>query len=352
MMVFYITMRVEPAWFFISENIINVYKKVKMMEFLKIKDKIDYSDKKHKLKREIERIFEGKGYIYIQPAIFEDYDSFSAFGGILKKESTVKVVSDNFKILILRPDITLNILKNLIPLWEENLKLKLFYDAAAYRSKLNSTVMEFEQMGIEYLGEDSIKASEEVIEIALTVLKKFNDNFILELGSSRYINGIFNEINVNEKDSIILKKLIYKKSKYEIADFIKTLNLRKQIRNIILNILDFQGSIDCASSMAGNFYMNKEMEAAIEELKILSNLLKDCCPQNIYCDLSMVTELDYYTGVVFKGYYPDSSIEVISGGKYDSLTEKFGRKISAVGFSIDTEELSRVFCGGSGCKWS
>lgn len=321
------------------------------MEFLKIKDKIDYSDKKHKLKREIERIFTDRGYAYIQPTIFEDYDGLFTLSGILKKESTVKVVSDNFRILILRPDITLNIMKNLIPLWEENLRLKLFYNASVYRSRANSTVNELEQMGIEYLGEDSLKASKEVIEIALRVLKKYNENFILELGNSKYVNAIFKELNICEKDVILLKKLIYKKNKSEIAEFIKALNLRKEIKDIFLNILNFQGNIDYTSKMAESFYMNEEMKAAIEELKTLNYSMENCYSKHIYYDLSMITELDYYTGVVFKGYYPDSSGEIVSGGRYDSLTEKFGRKISAVGFSIDTDELSRVYYEGSGFKW-
>lgn len=322
------------------------------MEFLNIKDRIDYSDKKHKLKRKIEYIFTDKGYSYIQPEIFEDYDDLLSFNGILKKESTVKVVNDNFKILILRPDITLNIMKNLIPLWEENLKLKLFYDAAAYRSRANSAVREFEQMGIEYLGEDSIKASKEVVEIALMVLKKFNESFILELGNSKYINGIMKEIDISEKDIILLKKLIYKKSKYEIADFIRSLNIRNEIRDIILNILDFQGNIDHASNMAENFYMNDEMRGAVEELKTLNSSVQDSCSRNIYYDLSMVTELDYYTGVVFKGYYPDSQGEILIGGRYDSLTEKFGRRISAVGFSVDTDELAGMYWERSSFKWN
>ena len=56
----------------------------------------------------------------------------------------------------------------------------------------------------------------------------------------------------------------------------------------------------------------------------------------------MITELDYYDGVIFKGYYPNSFKEIIKGGRYDSFTEYFGEKVSAIGFSVELDEIANI----------
>ena len=66
----------------------------------------------------------------------------------------------------------------------------------------------------------------------------------------------------------------------------------------------------------------------------------------IHFDLSMIPDLDYYDGIIFKGYYSSSPKKIISGGRYDSLTEKFRKKVSAIGFSINMDEMIRFMIQG------
>lgn len=48
----------------------------------------------------------------------------------------------------------------------------------------------------------------------------------------------------------------------------------------------------------------------------------------------MLRGLDYYTGMIFKGYTHEVGFPIISGGRYDKVVSVFGRDLSAVGFSI------------------
>ncbi|WP_099189017.1 ATP phosphoribosyltransferase regulatory subunit [Tepidibacter mesophilus] len=313
------------------------------MEFLKVKDEIDYSNKRYKITREIEDMFMNDGCINIEPSIFEDYDSFIFVNKRIKKESMVKVLNGNSDILILRPDITMNIIKNLIPRWENDLKLKLFYNSTIFRNKTDSNIKEFRQMGVEYIGESSIKADRDVLGLALNVLQKYNNNFILEIGNSKYIDELLRITGLEESIEKELKSLIYKKNKIELIDYVANLNVKKEIYDLLSNILDFQGNIEEIIRKAQNFYMNYEMRKSIDELRVLNGFIKEYVYlKNIHFDLSIVSELDYYEGIVFKGYYTNSYREIISGGRYDSLTEVFGKKVSAIGFSIDIDELIKV----------
>ena len=62
-------------------------------------------------------------------------------------------------------------------------------------------------------------------------------------------------------------------------------------------------------------------------------------------DLGDVSRLDYYTGLTFKIYVQGAGARVGSGGRYDRLTESFGRAEPAVGFVLDLDALTDVLMG-------
>lgn len=321
------------------------------MEFLTIKDEMDYCTNRYYLKKEIEDIFLAENYVQFEPSLFERYDSFTSVNRRIKKESMVKVIDGSGKVLILRPDITTNIIKSLVPRFEEGTKLKLFYNTSIYRTKSEAKIKDFKQMGIEYLGEDTSIADKEVILTAIKVLNKYKNDFIFELGSSTYLDALLKEIP-NKENVEEIKNLIYRKSKSELIKHLDLIKLDKHIHDVLLNILDFQGNIDSVIDKAEKYYLNEKMKESLAELKDLINSVKDTeYNNNIYLDLSMISELDYYDGAIFKGYYPDSNLEIISGGRYDTLTALFGKRISAVGFSINLDELMRVVSGGGKKQW-
>ena len=56
-------------------------------------------------------------------------------------------------------------------------------------------------------------------------------------------------------------------------------------------------------------------------------------------DLGLVHQLDYYTGLVFRGYAEGAGAPVLSGGRYDNLMEQFGRRAEATGFAVDVDAV-------------
>ena len=51
-------------------------------------------------------------------------------------------------------------------------------------------------------------------------------------------------------------------------------------------------------------------------------------------DLGLIESIDYYTGMVFKGYTYEVGFPVFGGGRYDDVSKTFGKDMAAVGFSI------------------
>ncbi len=357
------------------------------MKFLRIEDEVIYSKKRYKLKREIDKLFLDEEYFQIEPQLFEEYDEFTTINNKIPEESMVKVV--NGKVMVLRADITTSIIKSLVPRWEDGLKLKLFYNSSIYKNKNTVGIKEIRQIGCEYLGEASVEADREVVKLALKILEKYNNNFILEVGSSKYIHGLLEELNLNKNCENQIKNLLYTKNTHEILEkynnnfilevgsskyihglleelnlnkncenqiknllytknthelkvYIEELKIKHEVKELLSNILSLQGNLYNVIEKSNKFYCNNKMKQALEELKQVNNLIEECnFLDKARFDLSMITMLDYYEGIMFRGYYPNSYKEILSGGRYDSLTKEYGKEIPAIGFTLSVDELMK-----------
>ncbi|MCC0784134.1 ATP phosphoribosyltransferase regulatory subunit [Clostridioides sp. ES-S-0108-01] len=310
------------------------------MKFLRIEDEVIYSKKRYKLKREIDKLFLDEEYFQIEPQLFEEYDEFTTINNKIPEESMVKVV--NGKVMVLRADITTSIIKSLVPRWEDGLKLKLFYNSSIYKNKNTVGIKEIRQIGCEYLGESSVEADREVVKLALKILEKYNNNFILEVGSSKYIHGLLEELNLNKNCENQIRNLLYTKNTHELKVYIEELKIKSEVKELFSNILSLQGNLYNVIEKSKKFYCNNKMKQALEELKQVNNLIEECnFLDKARFDLSMVTMLDYYEGIMFRGYYPNSYKEILSGGRYDSLTKEYGKEIPAIGFTLSVDELMK-----------
>ncbi|MBO7519256.1 MAG: ATP phosphoribosyltransferase, partial [Clostridia bacterium] len=74
-------------------------------------------------------------------------------------------------------------------------------------------------------------------------------------------------------------------------------------------------------------------------LKVLSRLSESEFAEKIFVDFSVTDDMNYYNGTVFKGYVNGVAGAVLSGGQYDKLMKKMGKRSKAVGFGIYTDKL-------------
>ena len=309
------------------------------MRFTTIAEELAVTKFKKSIEREIEYYFEEMGFDLIEPRIFQKYDEYisSAYKQNLSK--TVKVLGGDSRIFILRPDITINILGEIFSKWDGDPPLKVYYNSKTYLNGSRGKILENHQMGIEYLGDDILKGDLEILEMASTIMATLNDPFIIELGFSKYLDGFFHEINLNYDDEMELRDFISKKNKYSLRTKLGSLG----IENTILDhILDMQGDMEDVIKIASRYRMNADMEEALEQLKKVKGSFKEKAINNIKLDLSMIPDLDYYDGIIFKGYCLNSPNKILSGGRYDRLTGQFGLKTAAIGFMIDMDYITRI----------
>ncbi|HAU28624.1 MAG TPA: histidine--tRNA ligase [Rhodospirillaceae bacterium] len=89
--------------------------------------------------------------------------------------------------------------------------------------------------------------------------------------------------------------------------------------------------------------MNETLEAGLDELAQVMDMLAELPQGAIEADLCIARGFDYYTGTVYEGKftsYPDYPT-IMAGGRYDDLASAFiNKKLPGVGISIG---LSRLF---------
>ncbi|MBR1780195.1 MAG: ATP phosphoribosyltransferase regulatory subunit [Oscillospiraceae bacterium] len=87
--------------------------------------------------------------------------------------------------------------------------------------------------------------------------------------------------------------------------------------------------------------LNSGEEGTIDYLRTLYNRLAQAgYADYIRFDLGMVHQIDYYTGVIFRGYVEGAGTAVLSGGRYDNLLGAFGRPAQATGFGVDVDAVA------------
>ncbi|MDD2494143.1 MAG: ATP phosphoribosyltransferase regulatory subunit [Tissierellia bacterium] len=312
------------------------------MNFLKIEDEINFSQTLYKLKREIENFLHNEGYMNIEPSIFEGYDEFTDVNFRIDKKSTVKVFDNSGEILILSPDITTGIINKFMTRWELGLILKIFYYGKTYM--FSNGIKEKRQMGVELIGEKNENTDESVLNTALKIINKYTDDYLIEIGNSKFLKGLIEACLFNKVDYDNVLNLIYVKNKQALKEYLEKLPYREPI-STLLNILDLEGNFDEINRSLNGLYMNDLMKEGLRELYNIDEFFKNVTNKITY-DLSMVSELSYYDGIIFRGYINGINKEIIKGGRYDSFTEQFRFNVPAIGFSIELDELMKYLYKG------
>ncbi|MDW7669043.1 MAG: ATP phosphoribosyltransferase regulatory subunit [Bacillota bacterium] len=311
------------------------------MKFKSIVEEIEFSKKRFQLKKDIENLFLEKEYINYETDMVEGIKGNTLTNIQHKDNDSVQVIGNNGKIKILSRDITTNLLNNLIPNWEKDFKIKLFYYGKIFKNE-NSKVKEIRQMGAECIGIDTIDSDKEILQLINSIMGKYRKNYILEIGTSEYLKGILNEFYLDEIEYKTIINLINKKNKEDLKTYMKKFE-KTPGKEALTNIIDMRGTVNEVLEKVENFYVNEKMRKGLQELEEIKKYLdaNNIDSKNIICDLSITSSLNYYSGLMFKTFYHDSNKEIIKGGRYDINSDGYGDIIPAIGFSVEIDELLR-----------
>ena len=303
---------------------------------------VEECETKFRIESTAREVFVHHGYHMVQPPTFEYYDVYDA--AVTKPENMFKFFDNNGRMLALRPDLTTSVARMAATKPLGDLPYRIAYLGSAYRNDeafSNTRQREFSQVGIELIGNDGIDADAEVIGIAAEALLKFGiADFQIDLGQVDYYKGLSEEAGLSEAVSDSLREKINDKDFVAIDNMLENLDISDELKEFFRELPKMFGGIEIVVSALQNKSLNDKSKKALENLMQVYDALKNSGYENyLAIDLSMVPNLDYYTGIIVRGFAKGVAFPVCSGGRYDNLTEKFGRRLPATGIAIGVERI-------------
>ena len=287
---------------------------------------------------ELRSLYRRYGYLPYKMSKFEEYDLYVRNKDFLVSDHIITFTDTDGKLLALKPDVTLSIIKN----GKDSKGVqKLCYNENVYRvTKGTQSFRELMQVGLECIGDIDDYSIYEVIMLAAESLSKISENYVLDISHMGILSAVIDSLDVSEDDKKAILKCVGEKNVHGLSE-----------------ILDGKGTEACALKKLISLYGAPEKvlsELAViaqtvkiaDELssleKIISLLNKNGYGKHIRIDFSVVNDLSYYNGFVFKGFIESVASGVLSGGQYDKLMKKMGRSSRAIGFAVYLDLLERL----------
>lgn len=295
--------------------------------------------KEEKVAFALRALYRKYGYLPYNMSKFEPYDLYSSNKDFLVGDGVITFNDTNGKLLALKPDVTLSIIKNA---GEEN--CKVYYHENVYRiSGATKEFKELMQVGLERIGERSVYALYETAYLAAASLNEISSDFVLDISHLGILSATLESLGV---DGVITKEIMQKiseKNVHEILALCQNCGVAGEKTDALLSLVKTYGDMKTVLEKLAPLCVDGKAKEAYEELKAVCTLLEKTEYANkIRIDFSVVNDMNYYNGLVFKGFVVGVCEGVLSGGQYDRLMARMGRKTGAIGFAVYLDLLENL----------
>ncbi len=299
--------------------------------------------RKAAIQNRILEIFHLYGYQDIETPTFEFFDIFNESRGSVKAKEMFKFFDRDNHTLVLRPDETPAIARCVTKYFtEEDMPLRLCY---LERTFINNTsyqgrLKEAAQTGVELIGDDSSDADAEILAMVIRALKAAGlTEFQVELGEVDFFRGLLEEAGMDEEMEEKLRELIENKNYFGVEELVMEQPIPQELKDAFLKLPELFGSLE-AIQAAREFTKNPRALRAIDRLEEVNRILEYYdLSEYVSYDLGMLSQYQYYTGIIFKAYTYGTGDYIVNGGRYDKLLIQFGKDAPAVGFGISVDDL-------------
>ena len=298
--------------------------------------KSEYMRTEEKVIFALRELYTKYGYLQFKMSKFEEYDLYVRNKDFLVSDSVITFNDTNGKLLALKPDVTLSIIKNSSD--DEASIQKLYYNENVYRiSKNTHSFKEIMQTGLECIGNISTYNVCEVLTLAAKSLAAISDKYVLDLSHMGLISSVLDGINDETKKLIL--KYISEKNSHDLVSLCEKENINSTIIKALISVSGNVAEIKEKLEAIPFPESSKDALAEIYEIADVLKSLPEC--EHIRFDFSIINDMNYYSGIVFKGYIEGIPTGILAGGRYDLLMSKMGKKSAAIGFAVYLDFLER-----------
>ena len=295
------------------------------------------------IENKINNIFNLYGFHNVQTPTFEFFDIFNKERGSVPSKNLYKFFDREGNTLVLRPDLTPSIARIAAKNYMDvNVPIKICYNANTYinNSELQGKLKEITQLGCELIGDDSVEADAEMVALVVNSLKSAGfDKFLVEIGQVDFYKGLLEECGFEDDVEEELRVRIENKNFFGVEELLDSKDIPSNVKDTFLKLPSLFGSSDVLDK-AKELATNEKSLKAIEKLEEVYSILVDYgVADYISFDLGMLSNFNYYTGIIFKAYTYGTGDAIVAGGRYDKLLSQFGKDSAAIGFAVYMDQL-------------
>lgn len=277
----------------------------------------------------LRKLYRGRGYLQYHMSKFEEYDLYARNKDFLISEGVITFNDTDGKLLALKPDVTLSIIKN----GSDGEMQKVYYDENVYRvSGSTRNFREIRQLGLECIGETDDYCIFEVLDLSLKTLAAISDNYVLDVSHSGIISAVLEDLGLSADEKAKALSLIAQKNLHELKALVNS--------DTLISIIKLCGKAVDVIPQLEELLAGFNCQKPLSQLKELCSAISD---DKLNIDFSVEGDMSYYNGIVFKGFIEGVPESVLSGGQYDPLLRKMNRKSGAIGFAIYLDSLERLW---------
>ncbi len=291
---------------------------------------------------ELRRLYEQYGYARYKVSKFEEYDLYARNKSFLISENILTFTDINGKLMALKPDITLSIVKNVRS--EDADPHKLYYNENVYRTSQGSDgFREIMQTGLECIGQIDLYSMGEVLMLAKRSLALISPSHILDISHMGFLRAMLEEAGVSEADAPAILREIGNKNTSAIRALVSALKVSEQTTEELCALTELYEPLAVGLEKIRPMVRGARMQEAFEQLcEVLRLLRASGDDAGVNLDFSMINDMRYYNGIIFQGFIKGIPDGVLSGGRYDKLLQKMGKHCGAIGFAVYLDLLSRL----------
>ncbi|MBE6601273.1 MAG: hypothetical protein E7637_02055 [Ruminococcaceae bacterium] len=287
-------------------------------------------------------LYQRYGYTQYRVSKFEEYDLYAKNKSFLVSENILTFTDTNGKLMALKPDVTLSIIKNIGK--EDKTLHKYFYDETVYRTGAGwNGFREIMQTGLECIGDIDLYAVAEVVMLAKKSLSLISNDCVLALSHMGLVTGLLENAGIDPDGTAELLNYIETKNTHAIRKYAEQHAISSNDTEAICRITELYEPLDVALEAIAPMVRGQKMEDAYRELRGVSDLMQAYGSHDgLYLDFSVVNDMSYYNGIIFRGFINGIPDGVLSGGRYDRLLSKMGKAAGAIGFAVYLDLLEQL----------
>ena len=288
----------------------------------------------------LRELYRRYGYTQYKMSKFEEYDLYVRNKSFLASDQIITFNDTGGRLMALKPDVTLSIVKNTKD--DEVSLCKYYYNENVYRlSQSASEYKERMQVGLECIGSIDVYSMSEVIALAERSLETISSRFVLDISHMGYLNALMDGLGLKNGQRASVLKCISEKNAPEIEKLAARFSLGEDARHKLMTLAalygPFEETVETLRELGGE--VTAEYVAELEDVYRTVRSLG--AGRSIRLDFSIVNDMNYYSGIIFRGFVDGIPTGILSGGRYDNLMLRFGKKSGAIGFAVYLDLLER-----------